>query len=192
MRMYTGSFYRPWNSALRFRKDVEKWATCLSVLYSATLKLARDAKNYKKLFRGLNESTMELPPAFLKADSEDDFAGGVELAYMSTTRDRSVAFDFSGGRKHKGSILVLEVGLDSRGADVKFLSMFPLEQEILFPPCTALTCTGVKDEGVKRYVKVKPAVSTAKPDVSDITTTTTVPQPRAGAGGAHDRVTTIT
>ena len=40
---------------------MEQWATCLSVLYSATLKLARDAKNYRNLYRGLNQSQMELP-----------------------------------------------------------------------------------------------------------------------------------
>jgi hypothetical protein len=174
LRMYTGEFYRPWNEALRYGKNVQQWATCLSVLYSAAIKLSRDAPNYKQLYRGLDETQLELPGSFLKEDDKG-FAGGVELAYMSTTTDINVAYNVSGGRAKKGSILMLELSAATRGADVQFLSLYPHETEILFPPCTYLTCTGQTWRESKRYVTVRADVSTARPDVSAITTCPTVP-----------------
>lgn len=50
VRMYTGKFFRPWNQALRALVGAEKgkkallqlkkWATCVSVLYDAILRLS--------------------------------------------------------------------------------------------------------------------------------------------------------
>ena len=47
---------------------------------------------------------MRLPGSFLEADASG-FAGGVEMAMMSTTHDPEVALEFSGGAGAPGSIL---------------------------------------------------------------------------------------
>jgi hypothetical protein len=49
LRMYTGSFCDPWNKARRFSIGVQQWATCLTVLYSAILKISSDADRIKKV-----------------------------------------------------------------------------------------------------------------------------------------------
>ena len=53
---------------------------------------------------------------------------------MSCTRDRAVAVNYGEG----GYIFELTTGLTTRGADLSWLSYYPDEKEVCFPPCTAL------------------------------------------------------
>jgi len=67
--------------------------------------------------------------------------GGTELAPMSTTSDLSIAAHYG---VSEGS-LVLRVKVDNfmqHGADVQWLSAFPAEAEVVFPPLTYLQPTG--------------------------------------------------
>lgn len=93
LRMYTGPFYVPWNTALwRYKDDpslVRQWGMCISVLYSAIFKLSFLSKK-GKVDRGVNESRFKLPDSFVECNS-DNFAAGVELALMSTSTDLAVA-----------------------------------------------------------------------------------------------------
>jgi hypothetical protein len=78
LRLYTGPLFRPWNKALRDKEGLEQWATCIAVLYSAVIKLMKNAPP-TTVYRGLDESNgWELPPAFLYP-KKGEFAGGVEL-----------------------------------------------------------------------------------------------------------------
>ena len=145
LRLYTGPMYKALNEALRYYdKDpslVEQWSTCLSVLSEAIVKLSFSTPP-GKVFRGVNESLLTLPDTFVAAE-EGQFAGGVELGFMSTTYDEKVAIEYS-QRGPTSACTVFEIDFDlaSRGAPVKWLSQFPYEEELLFPPCTALTCKG--------------------------------------------------
>ena len=94
-----------------------------------------------------------LPPEFLKG-AQAEFAGGVELAFMSTTKSAAVALDYSGGSAIQGSIMVIDFDMNSRGAAIQWLSQYPHEEELLFPPCTGLSCTDVSDDGSKRCIMV--------------------------------------
>ena len=62
---------------------------------------------------------------------------------MSTTRDRSVAEDYA-TKDAQSSMLFRLVVPDflSCGADISFLSCFPNESEVLFPPATWLRPKG--------------------------------------------------
>ena len=60
--------------------------------------------------------------------------GGVEFAFMSCTRDRRVAARYGQG----GYLFELTTGLTTRGADLSWLSFYPDEEEVCFPPCTAV------------------------------------------------------
>ena len=96
-RLYTGPLYAPWNYALRYYyKDphlFESWQTCISVLYGAVLKLSYLSKK-GTVYRGVNESKLRLHEKFWKPHA-DDFSGGVELAFMSTSLDEKVAVEYA-------------------------------------------------------------------------------------------------
>ena len=67
--------------------------------------------------------------------------GGTELAPMSTSTDLQVAVQYS----RSPSSLLLKIRTKSfmqRGADLAFLSAFPGESELLYPPLTFLAPTG--------------------------------------------------
>ena len=100
VRLYTGKLYRPWNNALRGmhatnkdplkKQELLKWATCIAVLYEAIILLSGETKP-ATVFRGLDESWMRLPEEFFTAaKSKSGFAGGVEMAFMSTTENKQV------------------------------------------------------------------------------------------------------
>jgi hypothetical protein len=168
IRMYTGEFYRPWNNALRFGTAIESWATCIAVLYSAVLKLSF-ASGQTTVFRGVNESELKLPPEFLASSfGNSSFAGGVEMAFMSTTTDFAVAVEYSGGASVPGTLFKIDFDMASRGANVQCLSQFADEAELLFPPCTMLTCTGVSQMGHKRFVNVRATISTSRHETENI------------------------
>jgi hypothetical protein len=106
IRMYTGELFRPLNRALRALVGIDKhpeakeallkWATCVSVLYDGILLLSHQT-SAMTVWRGLDESNMTLPASFIDpSQSQDDFAGGVEMGFMSTTRFRDIAMQFSG------------------------------------------------------------------------------------------------
>ena len=73
---------------------------------------------------------VEVPQLFLKE-------GGAEQAAMSTTRDMKVAVMYSSSQC---SVLLklTTTSFRERGADLNFLSCFPGEAEILYPPLTHL------------------------------------------------------
>ena len=97
LRMYTGPFYVPWNTALRYQDKepslLEQWKTCISLLYSAVLKLSYLSKK-GVVYRGVSESKLKIPKSFYETNG-DNFAGGVELAFMSTTTDENVALEYA-------------------------------------------------------------------------------------------------
>ena len=69
----------------------------------------------------------------------DEFTaqGGTEMACMSTTEDRAVAEKFAESK----APLLLKLEASSFmacGADISWLSMYPAEKEVLFPPLTYL------------------------------------------------------
>ena len=104
------------------------------------------------LWRGMRNMTFG--DGFLKS-------GGSEMAPMSTTRDLAVAVKYSAS--DCSVLLKLETGsFRERGADLMWISAFPVESECLFPPLTHLAPTGrcqeVHAEGITfTVVQVKPS-----------------------------------
>ena len=186
IRMYSGSLYDPWNSALRALKagseeGLKKWATCICILVEAILKLSFVAPRMEVL-RGLDESKRMLPESFLK--ETDGFSGGVELAFMSTTRDEDIAMDFSGGLNKRGTILSISFTAASRGADIKLVSMWPEEEELLYPPFTYISCQKVESRGIKKYIEVSATVCVnyLKLDCLNLDDCTSTPQHHSYSG----------
>ena len=70
--------------------------------------------------------------------------GGTELAFMSTTSDLKVAVRYSLSR-HSLLFKLVCPNFMSIGAELDWLSAFPSEAEVLFPPLTFLQPTGRTD-----------------------------------------------
>jgi hypothetical protein len=89
--------------------------------------------------------------------------GGTEIACMSASTVREVAVGFAKSK----CPLVFRLETDnfmSRGADVSFLSVFPNEKEVLYPPLTYLQATKSVEEmvgdTVSHIIYVKPTLGT--------------------------------
>ena len=81
-----------------------------------------------ELWRGLKDA--EVPEEFVSA-------GGTENAPMSTTRSLEVAMNYSASAMPM--LMRINVGTFMQlGADLGFVSTFPDENEVLYPPLTYL------------------------------------------------------
>jgi len=180
LRLYSGPLYAPWNNALRNSRadlsSIEQWGTCISVLYSAIFKLSFLSKK-ATVYRGVNESRFKLPNSFTDHQSGKEFAGGVELAFMSTSTDINVAAEYARRGTNPSNCSIFEIPFDagSRGANVQWVSQYPYECELIYPPCTYLTCENVttRKEGNLagiRCLSVRATVSTARKEVDNIRT----------------------
>ena len=97
----------------------------------------------KTLWRGMRN--VEVGDEFM-------LRGGTELGFMSTARDLGVAVRYSLGQHSLLLKIVVPIFM-TMGADVKWLSAFPDEEEVLYPPLTYLEPTG------RTQVKVESALS---------------------------------
>ena len=137
LRLYTGPLFRPLNGALRSGDvlKIQPWWTCISVLVCAVYKLSLggcSSSTPRYVYRGLWADSLGADACVDGLDFAKD--GGVELAFCSTTTDRSVAERYSGGK----IVMGFELSSTTRAASMQWLSQFPAESEWLLPPFTAL------------------------------------------------------
>eukprot|EP00322_Chrysochromulina_rotalis_P000749 CAMPEP_0115871198 /NCGR_PEP_ID=MMETSP0287-20121206/22738_1 /TAXON_ID=412157 /ORGANISM="Chrysochromulina rotalis, Strain UIO044" /LENGTH=982 /DNA_ID=CAMNT_0003325983 /DNA_START=223 /DNA_END=3171 /DNA_ORIENTATION=- len=142
LRAYSTAAYRSLNAPLRDmrRETAHPFAVTIAYINEGLKRLRAvsaacdDANRYVDLWRGLRD---------MHVDDEFRVRGGTEMAPMSTTRSLAVAVRYS----HSHHPLLLKVSTSSfmeRGADIAFLSAFPGEEEVCFPPLTYLKPTGLK------------------------------------------------
>ena len=137
LRLHTGPCYMLINGALRSggAKNVTRkhsFTVTISMINSAIRKLVRvtpiDAA-CAKLYRGISQ--MSVPRLFFDKD-EKNCRGFVEPGFSSTTTDWEVAVDYAGDIAP--TILEIETGQVDSGADLKWISQFPNEKEMLISP----------------------------------------------------------
>lgn len=168
LRLYTSNAFRSINNPLRNRDKAKPYPfpVTLLLITDGIRKLravgasSADANKPLDLWRGMRN--MEL---------EGDFVGegGTEVAPMSTTTDLRVAVSYSVGFDPSSATraLLFKLRAESfmdRGADLSYLSCFPGEAEMAFPPLTFLAPSGRQEvflvEGVEfECIEVVPRFS---------------------------------
>jgi len=156
LRIYTTSAFRFINNPLR------KSESCNDKIkkkhpYPVTVSLIDDAikrlrASTAKTFDASSSSSQQKENIYLwrgikntriTEDFLEGLTGGTELGMMSTTRDLQIAAEYS--QSVEGSALLFKFKIENIkqfGADVSWLSAFPTEKEILYPPLTFLQPTG--------------------------------------------------
>jgi len=162
-RLYTGPTFVKYNTVLRampgktpyFVKLMEtltlgnKYSTTLHVISAALTTLSSMSK-CQYVYRGVAGGI--LPEQFTTPSDEDNFRGGVEYGFMSTTSNREVAVTYAKGGN--GLVFEMWMGMADKGADLTFVSQYPHEAEICFPPLTALEVRGYKTDNSLTIIDV--------------------------------------
>eukprot|EP00747_Dinoflagellata_sp_TGD_P151343 gnl/TRDRNA2_/TRDRNA2_177205_c1_seq14.p1 gnl/TRDRNA2_/TRDRNA2_177205_c1~~gnl/TRDRNA2_/TRDRNA2_177205_c1_seq14.p1 ORF type:complete len:197 (+),score=37.87 gnl/TRDRNA2_/TRDRNA2_177205_c1_seq14:70-591(+) len=136
LRLYTSSSYKKLNGPLRARVRPHPFKVTVFFLAKALIKMRLvqaklDPEAFAAeifLWRGMANVTTDMDK--LKKQ------GGTELAPMSTSADKSVAIKYAASE----SPLIFRYkaqGL-AKGVSIKFLSLYPKEEEYLYPPGTLL------------------------------------------------------
>jgi len=134
LRLYTTSTFRRINNPLRQGAKPVPLPYTTMLIYNALKKmraihLASNFRFQKRyLWRGLKNCTV---------DENFLLTGGTELACMSTSPNMRVV----AGYAKSETPLLFRILVDSpmeMGADIKWLSAFPGEEEVLYPPLTYL------------------------------------------------------
>jgi len=168
LRIYTSLIFRLINGPLRKPESVFKLTdqchplAFTTWLASDALKKLRanhmtgDKFRSKYLWRGLKN--MEVTDDFL-------LKGGTELACMSTSTDLDVICQYA--RSHVPLIFRLRVDSPMEmGADLSWISLFPHEKEICYPPLTFIKpmfTQRIKDDNEDEATRIKGMVVTLKP-----------------------------
>jgi hypothetical protein len=144
LRLYTTLAYQYINDPLRDEKrredgrahplpyTVKLIEEACKQLGAAAYELEDDADKPKDLYRGMRN--VEVPEDFLRK-------GGSEIAVMSTTTSLNIAMEFS--MSQKAVLLRIKTNRAiERGVDIKWLSVYPREKEVLYGPLTYLHAEG--------------------------------------------------
>lgn len=162
-RLYTGPMYEKYNLVLRSRSGVaalmarrqevcqgNEYATTLHAINSCVAKLSKLSAAGGKVWRGFCGAT--LPPSFWEP-SADGVLGGVEFGFSSTTTARAQAVHYSKGAA--STIFEMSVGMVDRGADVSWLSQYPHEKEVLYPPLLGVEVLSTSVDGSTLIVSAR-------------------------------------
>ena len=177
-RLYTGPMFMKYNAVLRglgekglpnsgtaLEKQMtelcgdSRYVTTLHCISSAIVKLSRLTKP-QTVYRGLVGRV--LPSEFWRGQGH----GGVEFAFMSTTADREVAMQYAqAGKEAASCVMEVKMGMIDRGADLSWLSQYPHEKEITFPPYTGLEVLDTRVEGSVLVVELRLNVNLMSPTI---------------------------
>jgi len=117
------------------------YVSTVHAITSALIKVSRitPTPSGGKVYRGMagrNVSERFLNP------TDSGARVGDELGFMSTTTDKEVAIGYIQKDLQHKMMYEIDVGQIDRGADIDFLSLFPGEKEVLFPPNSCLEVVG--------------------------------------------------
>jgi len=125
-RLYTGPLFVKYNDTLRgFGAALagckgNTYVTTIHVINSVIVKASKLTR-VDKVYRGVAGGL--LPSTFFEANAQG-VRGGVEMAFLSTTFDRSVALEYaqSSGEATAAHVFEMQMGMVDRGAELSWLS----------------------------------------------------------------------
>ena len=133
------------------------YTTTLHAINSCVVKLGKLTK-VMKVYRGLSGDHKGLPKQ-MTVPNEHGVKGGVEFAFMSTTTKREVALKYSRDSEQNRTIYEIQMGMVDRGADLKWMSQYPFEEEILFAPLTGIDVQGTRAQGDVLVVDIRLSIN---------------------------------
>ena len=132
------------------------YTTTLHVINSAVLKLGKLAK-VQTVYRGIARRTM---PKKMLNKGMDNARGGIEYGFSSASTKRDEALRYATKDKATTPVMLeITQGLIDRGADLEWLSQYPHEAQVLFPPLTGLEFLKFRVEDRLLIVTVRPSVN---------------------------------
>jgi hypothetical protein len=163
LRLYTTESYRKINDPLRSDPPVRPHPFAATTYFvSEGIKKLRavsaqlpDAHECRVFWRGMKDLGLD-SAAFLEK-------GGTDFGCVSTSANESVAVHNFAAGSLPMVFRVVSKGAMDRGADISFLSVFPSEEEYVYPPLTYLRATKIKME---KICGVKLLVATVEPTMS--------------------------
>ncbi len=153
LRLYTSSWFVTVNTALRTRNaaTVREWATVISVLTSAIIKLSELSLPDTVVYRSYPAHM----PSFLGTTVQETL---VEHAFGSCSSDPTYVAAYNGHKHTEGAFLVVQPTFGSRAADITSFSQYPEQSEHIFPPGTAMRLVHQERLGAKLLSLVQPQI----------------------------------
>lgn len=146
MRLYTSAAYRSITTPFR-REGAHPWPITCSWLQDGIKRLravgtlAKDHAQPMDLWSG--RQNIKVDDAFFEV-------GGCHHAPLSSSSDLRVAVaNYTSGAEQRLLLKLKTRDAMERGADVKYLSVFPGESEYLYPPMTYFKATGRAEFGIE-------------------------------------------
>ena len=158
------------------------YATTIHAINSCVIKLSKLTQAVK-VWRGFKGAT--LPRQFFEPN-DAGVRGGIEYGFSSTTTDRAQAVHYASGSQ--STIFEMQMGMVDRGADLTWLSQYPFEKEVLFPPLTGLECTETEVDGSTLLVITRLSLNMASLTLEQVPTAsycTFGPEPLASSSHPH-------
>ena len=155
-----------------------RYGTTIHSINAALIKLSRISRA-EKVYRGVGG--MALPDRFLAPD-EHGVRGGVEFGFLSATTDRAVAMQYAASSA-SGIVYEIQQAMGDRGADLSWLSMYPYEAEVCFPPVLGLEVMTNADGLPAKRVEGSVVVIELRPSVAVAFSSPHHHGPATGAGG---------
>eukprot|EP00301_Raphidiophrys_heterophryoidea_P005067 c12163_g1_i2.p1 GENE.c12163_g1_i2~~c12163_g1_i2.p1 ORF type:complete len:1319 (-),score=392.82 c12163_g1_i2:163-4014(-) len=148
LRLFTGPMSEHYNKVLRACSNglskvetgekkideviqLRQYTTTIHLISSGLMKLAH-IQPLGKSFRAIG--TPKLPECFSITDSKTHTRCGIEAGFVSCSTEPSVAIDWAGS----GYVMEVQPDAATRGANLSWLSFYPEEKELCFPPCSML------------------------------------------------------
>ena len=126
------------------------YRTTIHAVNSCVIKLSK-LTSACKVWRGFTDA--RLPDTFWSRN-EQGVRGGVEYGFSSTTTEREQAIAYADG--NASTLFEMQMGLVDRGAELSWLSQYPHEREILFPPLTGIEMVSSDVDGQSLVIQVRP------------------------------------
>lgn len=131
------------------------YATTIHAINSMILKASK-LTAVARVYRGVSGGVL---PETFRTPNEQGVCGGVERAFVSTSRSREEAVRYATATGHAAMLFEIQMGMVDRGCDVASISQYPREEECLFAPLTAFELLHTRVDGPVLIAEVRLSVN---------------------------------